>query len=743
VYIVKRGELTEIRGGKVDASGRLTGGSKVAQLRAGDCFGERAVLYHEACGSTVVAAGRCELVCIGVQQLKEVLGQDLNTCLQLSFVRAALKGLPVFSHLSPPQHQQIAQAMEVRRYEPGQKVEEGLRLVVVLDGEVVGIRAGASVTHGRGQACQDTELLRLQKEGGRPGGPGSDLGDLAAGADGCRLATLGQDGLERAMRELGLAAIGEGGGEALDYMRKMLLAKKVPVFSQLSEKQVDNLVKSLVLRKYTQGAQVLRKGDVGDAFFVLASGNVNVLVENSNPRVLQPGCCFGERSVLFDEPRSATIEVSSATAELWSLDQATFQQVVTQDMRSELMHRIRLQDRDFDLKSLRHIRLIGAGSFGSVRLVEHRRTLQRYALKRVRKKDGEVPEDVQREYKILEEVDLPFVLRLVKTFESPSSIYLLTELITGGQLCEEVNHKMGLLNRKQAQFYIGTLVLILESLHHRSIIYRDLKPENVMLDSQGYLKLVDFGLAKKLEEGEARTYTIVGTPLYIAPEVLLGTGYGYEVDIWSLGVMLYELVCGSLPFGDGADQHDVLLAVLNEQLVFPGRYNDQAGKKLISGMLCRQPQSRLGSVGGWDEIKGAKFFKAGTSSNFFAQIAGREVKPPIVPTCERYSNEKELAETVGLSDADELCNVDSARDRTLAVFRRFDVNGDGLISRLELSRVLKALDAQTFTDDALDQLLNFADSDGDGYISLEEFVQWISSDDADSIRRAMDLDIHS
>merc|ERR1719313_2610357 len=102
-------------------------------------------------------------------------------------------------------------------------------------------------------------------------------------------------------------------------------------------------------------------------------------------------------------------------------------------------------------------------------------------------------------------------------------------------------------------FYIGCLVLALETLHERSIVFRDLKPENVMLDVQGYLKLIDFGIAKKLETGGGRAFTMIGTPHYMAPEVIRGKGYGSEVDIWGLGVILYELVCGFLPFGEDLD----------------------------------------------------------------------------------------------------------------------------------------------------------------------------------------------
>merc|ERR1719183_2659285 len=124
------------------------------------------------------------------------------------------------------------------------------------------------------------------------------------------------------------------------------------------------------------------------------------------------------------------------------------------------------------------------------------------------------------------------------------------------------------------------MVLVLESLQDRNIVYRDLKPENVMLDQQGYLKLIDFGIAKKLEveAGRNKTFTMIGTPHYMAPEVMRGHGYGTEVDIWSFGVMVFEFVCGYLPFADELeDPTEVCTAVLKDALSFPAGYKDPNG----------------------------------------------------------------------------------------------------------------------------------------------------------------------
>jgi cGMP-dependent protein kinase len=287
----------------------------------------------------------------------------------------------------------------------------------------------------------------------------------------------------------------------------------------------------------------------------------------------------------------------------------------------------------------------------------------RYALKRVRKKqDGRVPSEVSRECRLLAENDHPMVMHLVKTFETAGSVYMLTELITGGELHAAIRRIPTVLSRAQAQFYAGCLVLVLEALADRNIVFRDLKPENVMLDSQGYLKLVDFGISKKLSEGKFYTFTVIGTPHYMAPEILTGKGYGVEVDIWSLGVILFEFVCGFLPFADDLDDPTgICQAVLRSRLKFPSRFRDVEGRACIEGLLCRQPKKRLGcGISGYEALKAAPYFMAGhepgkdsTSgeSSLFSKLMSRELEPPLVPETETYSEELDGA---SLSDANEL-----------------------------------------------------------------------------------------
>lgn len=743
IYCVKSGELSVVEGGSWGVTGRLQGGEKKATLVAGDCFGEHAALYGDSRQSTVVAETRCEVICICIPQLKLVLGEDdLAKHLQRSFLRSALKKIPVLPSLPGHQQGKLAELMNIKSFSPDKPIEQDFRLIVVLDGTVIGTRRSGEVVLKRGDCVQDDALLQV--EGGAEAAQDLSFASLRAGKLGTRIGVLRRRAMSKALQDSG-ATVGGGDEQVIEYMRKMLLARKVPVFRDLSDDQINKLVHTLSLKHYSRGAKVFEQGEAGRAFFVIAEGEVEVSMDSCVIRTLGKGTSFGERAVLFEEPRNATVAVSSESADLWSMDRGEFQSIISPEMREALAKRIQLMDTAVSLKTLRHVRFIGAGSFGTVRLVEHRRTKMRYALKRVKKEDGEVPLAVEHERDLLALLDHPYVLRLVKTFETKKSVYMLTELITGGQLFMHTNRRMGVLSRKQAQFYVSSLVIILEYLHELGVAYRDLKPENVMLDDRGYLKLVDFGLAKKLDTSTMRTYSVVGTLFYLAPEIVRGKGYGMSVDIWSLGVMFYEFVVGRLPFGDGkTKESDVLVSILEDPLRFPGKYSDICGKRLIQAMLNKQPENRIGAKS-WQEIKDHKFFKAGVDYNIFDKVIGRELEPPVVPSSEDYPAEDELRGKVSLSDAEELFSgaEDSITARVLDLFRRVKLGGDGRLGKAQFAKVLKVLDEEKFDAEAVDRLWKAMGATEATRIRLEDFLSWVAVDDGEAFTCALAItDVH-
>ncbi|EER06501.1 protein kinase, putative [Perkinsus marinus ATCC 50983] len=192
---------------------------------------------------------------------------------------------------------------------------------------------------------------------------------------------------------------------------------------------------------------------------------------------------------------------------------------------------------------------LGTGSFGRVRFVTHRDTGKHYALK-ILKKIAIVRlkqvDHINSEKAILKTIHHPMIVNLYGCFHDSRHIYLALEYVVGGEFFTHLR-KVGRFENETARFYAAQIVSIFEYLHSKNIIYRDLKPENILLASDGYLKLTDFGFAKIVEQ---RTYTLCGTPEYIAPEVLLNKGHGKAVDWWTLGILTYEMMVGYPPFVD-------------------------------------------------------------------------------------------------------------------------------------------------------------------------------------------------
>mmetsp|Transcript_28083 Transcript_28083/g.50172 ORF Transcript_28083/g.50172 Transcript_28083/m.50172 type:complete len:1011 (-) Transcript_28083:109-3141(-) len=749
LYVVKSGTMKVAQGGTRSPTGELDGGTTLATLSAGQCFGEKELASGCNFEASLVADTNCELVCVSSQKLAELLGDDVAGQLEKAYVGSVLGKASQFKNFTAPQRTHML-ATEVvfetlaasTRIADSRSGGLGPSLIVVVDGELkkTGDDEGALA---RGGWCQDYLLDELGLIGDATcsdEGRGCFRPDsLMAGPSGAKVAFLPIRGIVQGIS--GQPSAPETSlQEIVEYLRKILILRKVPIFKGLAEQQIDSLSKALVSTDWDERQVVFEKGTKGDAFFIISSGAVTIDPDGDLNRTLKRGACFGERALLFSEPRSAKVIIAEKGTRLWSAQRDVFEQFVTKNMRDDLVQRANLLDWTLSMKNLKHVRLVGAGSFGSVRLVEHVKTEARYALKRIRKEDGQVPEDVVRECALLAEVSHPFVLQLVKTFETVNSIYILTELITGGELYAQMNERMGVVSRKHAQFYIGSLVLIMEALHQHGIIYRDLKPENVMLDAQGYLKLVDFGLAKKLD-GAQKTFSVVGTIYYMAPEVITAKGYSFEADFWSLGVMLFELVCGGLPFGEEcADDGGVVAAVIEEDLEFPARYNDNSGKKLIEGLLTKNPAGRLGAQGGWTQVKEHKFFKElGNTgkADLFTRILHRDQDPPFVPQREQYSQEDSLNEKVTLSDAEELADhwAEQAKVRIGKIFKKFDLDGNGTIEIEEFCSVLATADPERFggqNADAVNVLMASIDKNGDGLIDFQEFFTFMCHADVDT-----------
>jgi len=224
----------------------------------------------------------------------------------------------------------------------------------------------------------------------------------------------------------------------------------------------------------------------------------------------------------------------------------------------------------------------------------------------------------------------------VRSFKDRHCVYFLTELVTGGELLDALD-RLDVLDRWQAQFYLGSLLVVFEYVHEKMVVYRDLKPENVLLDQDGFIKLIDFGAARKLDNPTQKCYTLLGTPHFMAAEMILGNGYSMSADIWAMGVCLYEFMVGRLPF-DGEKPVDIFRKVASKKELWIPEDLDPSSADMLRWLLQKDPGDRVQATGkGYQAMKEHPFFQGFS----FEGLINRSIKPPCVPQGEQYSEDNE------------------------------------------------------------------------------------------------------
>ena len=289
--------------------------------------------------------------------------------------------------------------------------------------------------------------------------------------------------------------------------------------------------------------------------------------------------------------------------------------------------RKRLTPDDFEM-----LCLVGQGAFGKVFQVRKRDSGSVYAMKVMRKDtiiEREQTDYMRAERDILTVIHHPYVVTLRYSFQTSQKLYLIMDFVNGGHLFFWL-YRQGLFDTALTRFYASEIVCAIGHLHSLNIMHRDLKPENILLDNEGHVKLTDFGLAKRQDpNSEKRTNSLVGSIDYMAPEILEAKGHGKTADWWSVGVLMFEMLTGQLPFR-GKNKPAIQRAICNAKLKMPTFLPGDV-MHLIKSLLDRQQDKRLGAgANGTENVKGHRFFQ----SVNWSKIEVRGVPPPFRPTVE-------------------------------------------------------------------------------------------------------------
>ena len=297
--------------------------------------------------------------------------------------------------------------------------------------------------------------------------------------------------------------------------------------------------------------------------------------------------------------------------------------------------------KNVSLEDFQIMKVIGRGSFGKVCLVQYKKTKELYAMKSLKKDvllDQDQVESTIVEKKILEKLDYPFLVGMVFCFQTPERIYFIMPFVRGGELFQHLRN-CRFFPEEKVKFYSAIIGLSLEYLHTHGIVYRDIKPENILIDEDGYLRLVDFGMAKVLQ-GDEKATSFCGTPEYLAPEIITGEGHNKSADWWSYGILMYEMLFGIPPFFCD-NQEKMYQLITRADLRFPKKINaSDDAKDLLEKLLIKDQDQRLGSKSGFNEIRQHPFFKGFD----FDALEQRKIPAPFKP---------ELKDSMDISNFDE------------------------------------------------------------------------------------------
>lgn len=498
---------------------------------AGDFFGELSLLHDKPRAATIIALEDVTLLCIDKSTFINMLG-PLRDVIDDNIRAFALQDIDIFRELTTDQRVKIFKLFE--------KVTFKKDDVIIREGEVGDmfyvLRTGsAEVT----KVTSTGEILHLKVLN-----VGDYFGEMAMIYGKPRVATV------KALEDCECFRLKQ------EEFTKLNINTKSLIVSGAEERQYDNFLKEQALQRKKREEEIKQ---------LLAKVNNQAVVNE----VVKQNTNFIPQT--FDQRIQPTKQ---------------FQVPILPPRLKRTRH---------NLSEFKSLCTLGTGTFGRVKLVIHTETNRTFALKIQSKYQimkYNLRSNIFNEKTVLMKINHPFVVTLHQTFQDGDYLYMLLELVQGGELFSLLQTYGPRLQTPHHVFYISCVISAFEALHLSNILYRDLKPENLMIDYLGYLKIVDFGFAKTVQR---RTFTLCGTPEYFSPELVLGKGYGKGNDIWALGILAYELISGYTPFGNNDDpQTEIYRKIVRDDLFFPRDCYDQQGMHLIASLLNKNEGLRFG-----------------------------------------------------------------------------------------------------------------------------------------------------
>lgn len=611
-YIITQGETGDyfyvVDDGIVDFA---VNDKKVGSCGRGGSFGELALLYDCPRSASCIANTKCRLWKIDQKTFRYMLAATT----QQKGIHDVLRKIPFLEDLDSQQLSRIIDALTTVTFDNGhriiQKGDIGEHFYI--------IKEGTALVHDIGSANSNYK--------DQPIGPGDFFGERALLTGEPRGASITATSLCHCLclaRKTFDEVLGPLQGLIERAMKKRtLLGVQLISKSNFQPFELKALSDLMVETTFAKGTVLAEKGKpLRQNLIIIRTGRVLVETADGNIIMLKDADYFNDKYI--KEPdgfiSQETIICESDEVSCGVLSKKDIESVIGNVKRlGQPLEKSNLNklDKSMKLKDLKKIRILGVGTFGKVWLVTHKKKGNAYALKQLSKREiiGHKQVDgVIREKNIMATLDHPFVVNLVAAFQDDRSLYMMIELVQGGELFSVIHTDThdGIPNGN-ARFYAACILESLSHLHHRGVCYRDLKPENLLIDKHGFCVLVDLGFAKVVHD---KTYTLCGTPEYLSPEIILSKGHDKGADYWALGVLIYEMLAGASPFfSPDASQSELFNRIIKCDYYFPdddqGRpVMQEAAEDLIQRLLVIRQSQRLGCMARADkDIRDHKWFE--------------------------------------------------------------------------------------------------------------------------------------
>lgn len=567
----------------------------VGACTRGASFGELALLYNCPRAATCIANTECSLWKVDQRTFRYMLAN--NTASQQKDVNSVLRKVPFLSELDDEILLKVTDALTTVQFPATERIinkgDAGEVFYIIREGTVkvhdIGFGDSQYVDQILGAGDWFGERALISGE--------ARVANVTAMTD-CTALCLSRDTFEKTLGPL---------QDLIDHAMKKRVLMGVPIFANsnfLGHEMADltDLVKETT---YPANFTIATEGEPAEQnLCIIRSGKVIVANEDNMIHELGEGDYFGDNLLHQNIAPQSIRTVGEVSCGVLSKDDIESVVGSIERLGQSLPAVNAKLDRSIKLKDLIKVRILGVGTFGKVWLVSHKRSGKPYALKMLSKREivgHHQVEGVLREKNIMSSLDHPFVVNLVTTYHDSHSLYMLIDLVQGGELFSVIHTDVrdGVANAN-SRFYAACILESLSHLHLRHISYRDLKPENILIDSLGYCVLVDLGFAKVVMD---KTYTLCGTPEYLAPEIILSKGHNKGVDYWALGVLIYEMLVGRSPFYSyGTDQVSLFKRIVQVKYSFPpnGAVNELA-QDLIQRLVVRRQANRFGCLARGEE----------------------------------------------------------------------------------------------------------------------------------------------